>query len=56
MARNDVEYFARRAQQERKRAECCNDSSARRVHQEMAERYTAKLIARDPQLLLGDFA
>lgn len=56
MARNDVEYFARRAQQERKRAECCDDSSARRVHQEMAERYTAKLIAREPQPLRGDFA
>lgn len=56
MARNDAEYFAKRAQQERKRAECCDDSSARRVHQEMAERYTAKLVARDPQALLGDFA
>lgn len=56
MARNDVEYFAKRAHQERKRAACCDDSSARRVHQEMAERYTAKLIARDPQARLGDFA
>ncbi|NLS28707.1 hypothetical protein S2M10_37180 [Sphingomonas sp. S2M10] len=56
MARNDSEYFARRAHQERERARLCDDSSARRVHQEMAERYTAKLTTRDPAVVLGDFA
>jgi len=55
MARNDSEYFANRARQERERARHCDDSSARRVHQEMAERYTAKLTTRDPQAVLGDF-
>ncbi|WP_167693179.1 hypothetical protein [Sphingomonas azotifigens] len=56
MAKNDIEYFERRARQERERARHCEDSSARRVHQEMAERYTAKVAVRDPQAVLGDFA
>ncbi|WP_313535946.1 hypothetical protein [Sphingomonas sp.] len=56
MAKNDIEYFERRARQERERAGKCDDSSARRVHQEMAERYTAKIAVRDPQAVVGDFA
>lgn len=56
MATNDTEYFERRARQERERAGKCDDSSARRVHQEMAERYSAKIAVRDPQAVLGDFA
>lgn len=56
MAKNDTEYFRQRARQERERAGKCDDSSARRVHLEMADRYTAKLATRDPQAVLGDFA
>lgn len=56
MAKNDSEYFERRARQERERARRCEDSSARRVHEEMADRYTAKLALRDPQARVGDFA
>ncbi|WP_333573010.1 hypothetical protein [Sphingomonas sp.] len=56
MGRNDSEYFEKRARQERERARNCDDSSARRVHEEMADRYTAQLALRDPQSLLGDFA
>lgn len=56
MGKNDSEYFERRARQERERARACEDSSARRVHEEMADRYTAKLVVRDPQAVLGDFA
>lgn len=56
MATTDAEYFAKRARQERARAERCDDSTARRAHQELAARYTAKLVTRDPQAVLGDFA
>ena len=41
MTSRDFEYFTRRAQQERNCAERSDDSTARRVHQEMADRYTA---------------
>jgi len=39
----DREYLARRARQERASAERADDMSARRVHQEMADRYDARL-------------
>ncbi|MEP9358232.1 hypothetical protein [Sphingomonas sp. KR3-1] len=43
MSARDQEYFAKRAQQERENAERAEDMTARRVHQEMAERYSARL-------------
>ena len=43
MSARDQEYFAKRAQQERDNAERADDMTARRVHQEMAERYSARL-------------
>lgn len=56
MGMDDTEYFARRAREERERAACCDDSSARRAHQEMADRYRAKARAREQKLRVGDFA
>jgi hypothetical protein len=56
MTMDDIEYFARRAREERERAAGCDDSSARRAHQEMAERYRDKARVRDPQAVLGDVA
>ncbi len=43
MTTHDIEYYARRAKQERESAERTEDSIARRVHAEMAERYHARL-------------
>lgn len=43
MIEHDQEYYARRARQERDSAERTEDSIARRVHQEMADRYAARL-------------
>lgn len=43
MNSRDIDYYARRAQQERESAERTHDSIARRVHQEMADRYKARL-------------
>lgn len=43
MTSQDYEYFSRRARQERESAERCGDDSARHVHRELAERYSAKL-------------
>ncbi len=43
MTNRDLEYYRRREVQERSNAEQADDSTARRVHQEMAERYSAKL-------------
>ncbi|WP_404335132.1 hypothetical protein AB2M62_15325 [Sphingomonas sp. MMS12-HWE2-04] len=43
MMNRDYEYYARREQQERDHAKRADDTTARRVHQEMAERYLAKL-------------
>ena len=43
MTSHDIDYYARRAQQERESAERSEDSIARRVHQEMAERYNARV-------------
>jgi hypothetical protein len=43
MSNLDREYFARRERQEREHAERADDTIARRVHLEMAERYSAKL-------------
>lgn len=37
----DIEYYRRREQQERARSEAGDDHGARRIHQEMAERYRA---------------
>lgn len=43
MSSHDIDYYARRAQQERESAARTEDSIARRVHQEMADRYAARL-------------
>ncbi|WP_157073737.1 hypothetical protein [Sphingomonas soli] len=43
MTSHDLDYFARRAQQERDSAERTEDSIAKRVHREMADRYAARL-------------
>ena len=43
MTSRDVDYYARRAKQERDSAERTEDSIAKRVHQELAERYAARL-------------
>jgi hypothetical protein len=43
MSARDVDYFRMRAEQERKRAEASKDTPARRVHLEMAERYSEML-------------
>jgi hypothetical protein len=39
----DLEYYRRRERQERENAERSDDSTARRIHLEMANRYSAKL-------------
>ena len=39
----DLEYYQRRERQEREHAARTNDTIARRVHLEMAERYSAML-------------
>lgn len=43
MSARDIEYFARRERQEREHAERADDMTARRVHLEMADRYSARL-------------
>jgi hypothetical protein len=43
MTVHDLDYYTRRARQERESAERTQDSIAKRVHQEMAERYAARL-------------
>lgn len=43
MTDQDMDYYARRAQQERDSAERTEDTIAKRVHREMAERYAARL-------------
>lgn len=43
MSSLDREYYARRERQEREHAARADDMTARRVHLEMAERYSAKL-------------
>ena len=43
MDSRDLEYFQRRERQEREHAERADDMTARRVHHEMAERYSARL-------------
>lgn len=45
MSARDVEYFTKRERQERENAARADDMTARRVHQEMAERYLARLRA-----------
>lgn len=39
----DVEYYRRRERQERENAERADDSTARRIHLELANRYSAML-------------
>ncbi len=39
----DLEYYRRRERQERENAERSDDSTARRIHLEMANRYSAML-------------
>ena len=36
----DQEYYARRAVQERESADRCDEAGARRIHKELADRYT----------------
>jgi len=43
MTARDLEYFTMRERQEREHAERADDMTARRVHHEMAERYSARL-------------
>jgi hypothetical protein len=43
MSARDVEYFTKRERQEREHAARSDDLTARRAHQEMAERYSARL-------------
>jgi hypothetical protein len=43
MGNRDLEYYARRERQERENAARADDTTARRIHMEMAERYSAKL-------------
>jgi hypothetical protein len=43
MSARDLEYFAKREREERENAARADDMTARRVHQEMAERYSARL-------------
>ena len=45
MTSRDYEYYSKRAEQERERAERSGDHSARYIHLEMAERYAAMLEA-----------
>jgi hypothetical protein len=49
MTTRDVEYYRRRERQERDKAERADDNTARRVHLEMANRYSAML--RDVSLI-----
>jgi len=43
MSARDFEYFTRREREERAHAERADDMTARRVHLEMANRYSARL-------------
>ncbi|MBO9714826.1 hypothetical protein [Sphingomonas sp.] len=43
MSHPDIEYYRRREQQERDSAERTDDHGARRIHLEMAERYSRRL-------------
>ena len=43
MTIRDLEYYRRRERQERENAERSDDCAARRVHLEMADRYSAML-------------
>jgi hypothetical protein len=41
MSTHDIDYYRRREQQERESAERSDDNGARRIHLEMAKRYSA---------------
>ena len=43
MSARDIEYYMKRERQEREHAERTDDMTARRVHLEMAERYSVLL-------------
>lgn len=43
MTRHDLEYYTRREREERASAERTRDATARLVHLEMAERYSARM-------------
>ena len=49
MSSRDLEYYQRRERQERERAARADDTTARRVHLELAERYSSLL--RSPAIL-----
>ncbi|MEI9926537.1 MAG: hypothetical protein WDN44_00940 [Sphingomonas sp.] len=41
MTSRDYDYYSRREQQERESARRCDDQMARRIHLEMADRYSS---------------
>ncbi len=43
MSAKDLDYFAKRERQERENAVRTQDTTARRVHLELADRYAARL-------------
>ena len=43
MRTQDREYYSKRAREERDRADRAPESTARRIHEEMAERYASLL-------------
>ena len=43
MQHHDHEYYSKRAREERDRADRAPESTARRIHQEMAERYASMI-------------
>jgi hypothetical protein len=45
MSTQDLDYYRRRERQEREHAARAEDNAARRLHLEMAERYSAMLAA-----------
>ncbi|MFZ5748422.1 MAG: hypothetical protein ACOY45_12300 [Pseudomonadota bacterium] len=47
MTQNDLDYYRLRAREERRRAEAQGDCAARRVHAELAERYSRMVRERD---------
>lgn len=47
--RQDLAYFARRAKQERERAEVAPEPAARRVHLELADEYDRRAQGQEPR-------
>ncbi|HEX8300145.1 hypothetical protein [Sphingomonas sp.] len=51
MSSHDFDYYARRVEQERRSAARAEDRTAKRVHEEMAARYTERLSELAPMRL-----